>query len=262
MPQAKASKADTEENRIHRAMGLIEQGELSHAARTLKSLGLAPGNQTTLEELRDPQLRPEVPAEDLPGELGPFRPMHHIILDMNLLGTVLRQARKGLNCGMFGSRYEYFKLCLEDDVAFNALGRIAQQLARAQVPETTCGAMRVSSLTGLLKPNSRVRGISSGDTFRRLVAKTMAKQYAEELEVAVWLANFGMSSRSGTDSAIHMLQFLTDTDPNKIVLSIDGVGAFDHICRARMFEQLLAHPSLQALVPFVRQWYATPSQFR
>ena len=34
-------------------------------------------------------------------------------------------SRKGLSCGMFGSRYEYFKLCLEDDVDLVVDGRMA-----------------------------------------------------------------------------------------------------------------------------------------
>ena len=47
-------------------MKLIEEGELSHAARMLQSLELAPGTQAMLEELRDENLRPPVPAVPLP----------------------------------------------------------------------------------------------------------------------------------------------------------------------------------------------------
>ena len=60
----------------------------------------------------------------------------------------------------------------------------------------------------------------------------------------------------------HMLRYLTDEDPSKVVLSIDGVGAFDHICRRRMFEALISDPRLHSLIPFVRQWYALPSKFQ
>ena len=50
--------------------------------------------------------------------------------------------------------------------------------------------------------------------------------------------------------------------PDKIVLSIDGVGAYDHISRARMFTELLNNPVLRDLVPFVRLWYGVQSEFR
>ena len=74
--------------------------------------------------------------------------------------------------------------------------------------------------------------------------------------------NFSISDRSGTDAAIHLLQYLTDVQPGKVIMSIDGVGAFDHVSRARMFTELLQNGDLQCLVPFVRQWYGEQSQFR
>ena len=58
-----------------------------------------------------------------------------------------------------------------------------------------------------------------------------------------------------------MLWYVTDEDPDGVMLSIDGVGAFDHVCGARMFEALFSVPPLHDLVPFVRQWYATPSRY-
>eukprot|EP00973_Karenia_brevis_P048052 6668348-Karenia_brevis.AAC.1 len=122
--------------------------------------------------------------------------------------------------------------------------------------------MIISSLTALLKPNRRVRGIAAGDSFRRLVSKTLAKQFQQVLRAAVAPYNFGLCDRSGTDSAVHFLQYLTDENPSKIILSIDGIGAFDHVSRATMFNQLLSNSQLAGLVPYVRQWYAIASQFR
>ena len=44
--------ADQRENdRVSAVQALVEQGELSHAARLLRSSGLAPGTDTTLDEL-------------------------------------------------------------------------------------------------------------------------------------------------------------------------------------------------------------------
>eukprot|EP00973_Karenia_brevis_P082367 11418173-Karenia_brevis.AAC.1 len=34
------------------------------------------------------------------------------------------------------------------------------------------------------------------------------------------------------------------------------------VCRTRFFEQLGQVPELRALIPFVHQWYATPSKLR
>ena len=66
-----------------------------------------------------------------------------------VFGTLLRQARRGLSAGRFGSIYEYFKVCLEDERTFDAKHGVAGLLARAQVPDVVARAMAVSSLTAL-----------------------------------------------------------------------------------------------------------------
>ena len=41
------------------------------------------------------------------------------------------------------------------------------------------------------------------------------------------------------------------------VLSVDGIGAYDHVQRAAMMSKLLEVPSLRHLLPFVRQAYGS-----
>ena len=53
----------------------------------------------------------------------------------------------------------------------------------------------------------------------------------------------------------------TELDARTTVLSIDGVGAYDHISRASMLSGLQHTPSLTALLPFVAQFYAEPSTY-
>ena len=103
------------------------------------------GNQQTLDELRNPALRPQEPQESLPANLAQFVPASPVDLDKQVFGDVLREARRGNSAGIFGNRNEYLKLCLEDDVAFNALFEVSQRLARAEVPELIVEALRVSA---------------------------------------------------------------------------------------------------------------------
>ena len=121
-----------------------------------------------------------------------------------------------------GARYEYFKICLEEDIALDVLHDVAQRVARAELPSIVRDAMLFSSLTAILKPNSRVRGISAGDTFRRLVAKTLARQYHNALKNTVWPFNFGLHDRSGTDAAIHLIQYLLMRVLTKLYLASTG----------------------------------------
>ena len=167
----------------------------------------------------------------------------------------------GTSCGkrgrgylrLWGGRYEYYKICMECEIAFGALCNIAERVARAQLPEPIRSAMHVTSITALQKPNKKVRGISSGDCFRRLVAKTLARQYQDKLRTAISPLNFGLCNASGTDAAVHFLRYLSEAFPQKVIMSIDGVGAFDHVSRKTIFEQVMGRPELHALLSLLRQ---------
>lgn len=124
-------------------------------------------------------------------------------------------------------------------------------------------ALALSKLTVLLKPNGRVRGIAAGDAFRRLVTRGVARQKQDVLRNLVAPVNFGLCHRAGTDALVHLVQFLLEEpagDSQRVLLSVDGVGAFDHVNRARFFEQLRDNASLHDLMPFVKQWYNGPTR--
>ena len=69
-PRARRQGATSEEDahalRLAQAAQLIEQGEFSHAARTLKPGSVAPSTPATLAELRNPELRPPQLTQPLP----------------------------------------------------------------------------------------------------------------------------------------------------------------------------------------------------
>jgi len=58
-----------------------------------------------------------------------------------------------------------------------------------------------------------------------------------------------------------MVQMVTGMDAQATVTCIDGVGAFDHVLRASIFRQLLAHEHLRELVPYVRAWCGTAPEY-
>ncbi len=56
--------------------------------------------------------------------------------------------------------------------------------------------------------------------------------------------------------ACSSLRAITDNDERATIVSIDGVGAYDHVSRARIFEELWRVESLHSLVPYVRMFLA------
>ena len=107
-------------------------------------------------------------------------------------------------------------------------------------------------LTALVKPTGSTRGIATGTTFRRLVARTLARQFGPAFEQACAPHQFALSTRAGTDCVGHLVRFLTDSSPTATLLSIDGVGAFDHVLRTAMLGKVRSTPGTHSLLPFVR----------
>ena len=57
------------------------------------------------------------------------------------------------------------------------------------------------------------------------------------------------------------LGLTTELSPRATVVSVDGIGAYDHISRAAMFEGLRRDNRLAGLIPFVRQFYGQESSY-
>ena len=106
-----------------------------------------------------------------------------------------------------------------------------------------------ASMTALQKPDGGVRGIATGTSFRRLVARTLARQFGKAVEATCAPFQFALSTRAGTDCVGHAIRAVTDANPMCTVLSIDGIGAYDHVYRSAMLAKLHEVPSLQGLLP-------------
>jgi hypothetical protein len=73
---------------------------------------------------------------------------------------------------------------------------------------------------------------------------------------------YALRTRSGTECVGHMFRAATDLDPNLTIVSVDGIGASDHIRRAEMSRKLSSLPHASAIIPFVRLSYAGPSKYQ
>ena len=243
------------------ARRLIANGELSHAARLLRSKGVAPGTLETLNKLTDPRLRPPEQLRPIPDEVLSYRPEAPVELDRDLFARNLRTTRRGLSPGLGGTRNEHLKLALEDTTCLDDLTNVAQHVAEGDLPPQIAEAMRMCKLTAITKNATKIRGLNAGDSFRRLVARTLAQQHTDEFQRATKPYNFGMSVSSGTDAVIHFVRSLTDSDPDLVLTKIDGVGAFDHIYRSVMLSKLRTLPSARKLLPFVLMSYGATSTY-
>ena len=153
---------------------------------------------------------------------------------------------------------EHLKILLDSAPGSSSLGDVTTLFARGQLPGDILTAVRVGRMTALQKPDGGVRCIVLGDVFRRLVARTIAKQFAVQAEGATHPFQYALSTRAGTECVAHIVQALTIIDENATLLSIDGVGAYDSISRRAMFRGLANMVDGEKTIPFVRQFYDSP----
>ena len=138
---------------------------------------------------------------------------------------------------------------------------MGRSFARGQVPVDILPLIRLGRITALRKPSGGIRGIVVGDVFRRLVARTIAQQINPAVERATAPFQYALTTRAGVECVAHVIQTLTDVDPEATVLSVDGVGAFDLISRASMLEGLQGIEDGDSVLPFVSQFYSSASTY-
>ena len=261
--QAQRVGVDVQE-KLRAAEQRARLGELSHARQELVGTPLAPRTMDTYYKLSDPTSRPQQPRSlERLQKICQFQPESAVTLDYGRFISNVRSAPRGKSGGLSGMRNEHLKCIvfsprLDDS---KALYYVADTFARAEIPDGIRKGIALGRMTALDKGAAKVRGIAAGDTFRRVVAKTLAQQFAQEFDAACAPYQFALSTRAGTDCVGHALREITNQHPDKVVISLDGIGAYDHVDRAEMLEGLAALPNASSLLPFVAMFYGHTSEY-
>ena len=124
---------------------------------------------------------------------------HATGLDRDAFLRSLKTAPRGSSPGPGGCTYEHLKVLMDDQDTLELLFEAATSLAQAKVPASVAVALTTARLTALSKRDGGVRGIATGCSFRRLVARTLAKQFAEDFEQECSPFQYALSTRTGTD---------------------------------------------------------------
>ena len=127
------------------------------------------------------------------------------------------------------------------ELATDLLYLVAATFAKADLAPALSKVLTTGTMVALQKDDGDVRGIVAGETLRRLVARTLAQQFSEQLAEETGPFEFALSTRAGTEAVGHMVQAATDMDSELTVLTVDEIGAFDLMRRQSMLGKL--HPS-------------------
>ena len=190
-----------------------------------------------------------------------FNPPGPIWLDVDFLREALRSARRGAAADLSGTRYEHLRVLLEDETLWGDFCSLACAFARADIPTDVVDVVAIGRMTALAKPDGGVRGIGTGCAFRRLVCKAFARQFADVFADETAPFQFALQTKAGADALAHTLRYLADANENTVIVSMDGIGAFDHAKRSEFLRKLRVRPRLQQLLPLVRTFYARASTY-
>ena len=216
-------------NKYESAVAKIRMEECRKARQILTSKGLAPGSPETLAQLK--ASRPAEPTELLPPEVISFAPASPIAIRSDVFVQTLKSAPRGSASGPGGTTYEHLKVALDDEQTTELMVAASTRFARAELPATVAKAFMAARMTALKKNDGRPRGVATGTSFRRIVASCLARIVGKEVEDACLPFLYALSSRAGTECVGHLFRAACDLDATAIVLSIDGVGAFDNVKR-------------------------------
>ena len=152
--------------------------------------------QVTKAALTHPEKRPKTPREPLPDRIMHHQPECPVDIDEQVFARILRTARRGAAAGPSGMTSEHLRPLLDSDHDMSALSDFANSFARGEVPAEVVEVLRMGRMTALRKPDGGVRGIVVGDMFRRLVSRTLAKQFAKRGEDATSPHQYALKTRA------------------------------------------------------------------
>ena len=162
-----------------------------------------------------------------------FSPDSPLALDPHTFAKRLRSAPSGSAPGPGGCSYQMLETCLDDAELLQLLTDAAEDFARAAVPQCVFHAVRQATMTAMMKPDGGIRG---------MVSKSSARQFMKDVEDVCSPFQLALSTRAGRDCVVHAVRALTDLNPDRTVMSIDGIGAHDHVFRSAMLAKVHDEP--------------------
>ena len=143
--------------------------------------------------------------------------------------------------------------------ALELLAKAATRLAQARLPPDIAAGLAMAWLAALRKPDGGVRGIATGDVFRRLGSRTLAKSWADTFDHATRPFQYALQARAGTDALAAQVRSALSLRPDAVLVSLDGRSAYDSMSRVAFRSKL--REAAPELLPLVRMFYGKPSSY-
>ena len=250
------------DTRPARAIQAFHHGSTRRALHALCATPLAAGTAQTVERLRERHPPSERP---LPPWIQEYVPLGEDVFSDPSEASVretLQTAPRGSAGGPTGGTLDLLSdMVLEYPQALRQLCRLMGVMLRGELPALVAASLGRSRLVALLKGETEeegVRPIAMGEALHRLTSRWLTHQHLTEMRQALAPLQLGVGVSDGAATVVRGIRGVMDAHPTWSLLSLDVANAFNSVERVAMYEGLRAR-GFQRFIPFLRQFYSTPS---
>lgn len=243
------------EQNVKQCKRKISDGHYSAAIRVLSSSGVAPYNDSTLEDLKIKH--PFVQAPSLPDI-----PLdhHHLVVSQFVVLDMIKSFPRGTSCRQDGLRAQHLMDCLSGSVVaisdelVTSITQVMNLFLVGRCPRALGEYISSPPLTPLVKPGGGIRPIAVGTIWRRLVSKICAHLVGPYLDGYFGNLQFGVGVSGGSEAKLHAVNRFVEGHGDEVGLSmllVDFKNAFNLVNREIMLREVrLRCPSISRWVEF------------
>jgi hypothetical protein len=246
-----------EQRNAERARVLAQEGEYTRSLQALTSAGMATQSAATNTEMRAKHPAASSELGDLPTtDAAPLSFTQQDVM------KAVGKFRRGSAPGPSGLRPEHLKCALKaapnrGDRALEGLTKLLNIMVAGAVPESVAPFLCGARLHAALKKDGGIRPIAVGNLLRRLVAKLAARALADRAATLLSPNQLGVGVRGGCEAILHAAREMLGRSPEKWLLQVDYINAFNLADRATAMQEVATH--FPEILAWVKTCYGTPS---
>ena len=199
-------------------------------------------------------------ARDADGVIELHQPRTTHVVDRDDLAAAVRGMAKHKAAGPSGGRTDPFSpMVLDHDDVLEALVPVVQRFINGNIQPGIMSLLTTANLFSVVQPGKPdERPITCNEWFLRAAWRYMMRVAKPVLLKTCEPIQLGLS-RNGCDKAVHAAQLYGRAHRHLAAVFYDIRNAFQEMSRQRMFDQIMAHPQLDWIIPALRLTYLNDS---
>jgi hypothetical protein len=133
--------------------------------------------------------------------------------------------------GPSGSRAAHWAVVLQTPAAFEAVAKVADRMAAADLPEAALEGLAPVCLHPLKKKPEGIRPVGAGESLRRIVGRALLQERSSVVAEGVGKQQLGAGLRGGGEKLAHAVRATAEARPEDVRVALDLSNAFGTMLR-------------------------------